>query len=1045
MKRVFNLTLGLAIALPLLITLGVQFLSGAPPDQEQLVNSAVLQALWRTIVVTSTTDSGPGTLRQALLDVQSGDTITFDPTVFPPTRPVTIALSSGLPGIHQGNLTIDASNAGVILDGSNIGTTPETLLLDDVSLTLDGGPNLIANGDFSAGLGHWRPWDEGPGATRSLNSGDFHSSPHSYAWSSTAQVGEGYTVYDTADTSDPLGYCFSSGYPFYPGSTVWITTTGNITAELRFWYRYGPVAARLQTLFPDGHVEQIGDWWFERAANWTEAVARQALPANARNIALELLYGHSESRTSGFLVTSNGNTIRGLQITRFPLAGVALFGGAQNNMIGGDRSIGAGPLGQGNLISGNGSFGLGLWDAGTSFNTIRGNYIGTDLRGATAWGSRRDGIHSNGANHNLVVDNLIGGHGTGVYLCCVKDGYNTVTGNYIGTDARGMTNVGNQWAGIAVDRSGHNMIGPANVVAHNGGPGIAVYAPDSLCNNITQNSIHDNGSMGIDLWDGGNTELAAPFIFDFDLGTGTVTGVTCANCAVEIFSDSRDEGGVYEGQTTADGAGAFTFNKGASFAGPHLTATTTDADGNTSEFSVPTSGTRRFVVFQEGNNLPKTRLQPKRSKELADNRIGAQWSNLWQPFGYQEILNSEISGMGLKRVRLTINEAEAETNQGGTISGIDWSKPELSILPNHDDWITSIADNGVTITYILTFWDKANHPGGWGPTHPRFKTEEEILRYLEYVRFIVRHFKDRVQYFDIWNEPDNCGNLVQCIEVADYINLVRRAVPIIHQEYPEAKVVVGSTTGLNNQSSQAYLFNILNSDIMPLVDVIAWHPMYGISPEHNSQYYYQYPSLVQEIKDVASAHGFKAEYRGDELTWRSPDCFWCYPGDPLDSNTVAAKYYARGIVMHLGMDVTAGTGGLSSLRRESFATVRNLCTITAGARPVSLPMEIQSEASNIKSYSFSLANGNHLVALWTDGIAVDDDPAINATLTIPGFSGQMATGIDVLYGFEQKLITSSEGDNLVIRDLMVKDYPIILRIAPTRYVFLPVVVKGYAR
>jgi len=35
-----------------------------------------------TIIVTSTADSGPGTLRQALLDAQDGDTITFAPAVF---------------------------------------------------------------------------------------------------------------------------------------------------------------------------------------------------------------------------------------------------------------------------------------------------------------------------------------------------------------------------------------------------------------------------------------------------------------------------------------------------------------------------------------------------------------------------------------------------------------------------------------------------------------------------------------------------------------------------------------------------------------------------------------------------------------------------------------------------------------------------------------------------------------------------------------------------------------------------------------------------
>jgi hypothetical protein len=91
-------------------------------------------------------------------------------------------------------------------------------------------------------------------------------------------------------------------------------------------------------------------------------------------------------------------------------------------------------------------------------------------------------------------------------------------------------------------------------------------------------------------------------------------------------------------------------------------------------------------------------------------------------------------------------------------------------------------------------------------------------------------------------------------------------------------------------------------------------------------------------------------------------------------------------------------------------------------------VEIQSEATNIRSYSFSLPNGDRLVALWTDGVAVEDDPGVAATLIVEGLAAQKVMGIDVLNGFEQQLVTSIEDGNLVIRNLLVKDYPIILRL-----------------
>jgi len=268
-------------------------------------------------------------------------------TVFPPGDPQTITLTSALPDIITDNLTIDGSNAGVILDGSDVGSIPETVRLDDVSLTLDGGANLIANGGFDAGLGHWRPWDKHPGATRSLNNSDYHSSPNSYEWGVVASARDSSTVYDTTDTSDPVDD------PFDAGSTAWISATGGEAVELRFWYKYGNVFANLHALLPDGY-ENINWWWFYgEDDDWHEAVVTATLLGDATGVALEFGHTHSERWADGLPIESNGNVIRGLQIVNFPGNGIVLHDGAQNNVIGGNSNLGAGPLGRGNLVSSN--------------------------------------------------------------------------------------------------------------------------------------------------------------------------------------------------------------------------------------------------------------------------------------------------------------------------------------------------------------------------------------------------------------------------------------------------------------------------------------------------------------------------------------------------------------------------------------------------------------------------------------------------------------------------------------------------------------------
>jgi hypothetical protein len=98
----------------------IRFLIAAVAIVCFLMPYAATPAAAETFTVTSRTDSGAGSLRSGInWAFLPGDVITFDPAVFPPANPATIPLLSALPDIAMDGLTIDASNAGVILDGSN--------------------------------------------------------------------------------------------------------------------------------------------------------------------------------------------------------------------------------------------------------------------------------------------------------------------------------------------------------------------------------------------------------------------------------------------------------------------------------------------------------------------------------------------------------------------------------------------------------------------------------------------------------------------------------------------------------------------------------------------------------------------------------------------------------------------------------------------------------------------------------------------------------------------------------------------------------------
>ena len=53
---------------------------------------------------------------------------------------------------------------------------------------------------------------------------------------------------------------------------------------------------------------------------------------------------------------------------------------------------------------------------------------------------------------------------------------------------------------------------------------------------------------------------------------------------------------------------------------------------------------------------------------------------------------------------------------------------------------------------------------------------------------------------------------------------------------------------------------------------------------------------------------------------------------------------------------------------------------------------------------------------------------VNVNLIIQGITSEDVTGIDVLNGCQQSIITNNENGNLAIQDLIVRDYPLMLHI-----------------
>jgi len=436
----------------------------------------------------------------------------------------------------------------------------------------------------------------------------------------------------------------------------------------------------------------------------------------------------------------------------------------------------------------------------------------------------------------------------------------------------------------------------------------------------------------------------------------------------------------------------------------------------------PTAIQQNKRALQLENNLPVTPLTLKPSRELEDNRIGGNAET--------EHIDARVWNLGAKWMRVIIDSH-------GEWQHADWDGDEYSIHPDEEVVIDDLVHNGIKIMLVLDVWHT-------GDRTVYYKSEEDIATYTNWVRFMVRRFKGRIDYYEILNEPNLDFNAPSGMPVDTYVNLVEHIVPVIREEDPDAKIVVGAVPDTRFNDARKWIWDLLDSGVMPLVDGLSWHGMYGAAPATDRRgerqlrhpqvrnYWENYPAYVEEIKSSAASNGFEGEYMTEEMLWRTPAMPHETEPDRF-TDVSAAKYYARSIIIHLGLDVAPGLAlPPDDDMPRSYSVVRTLCTIMAGAQAADVPVMIENEAGNIAYYGFALSNGDKLLAIWNDGAAVDDDTSMSSTLTMNGISTQKVIVMDVLNGLEQELMTEAENGNLTIRNLLIKDYPIIIKFTDTQ-------------
>jgi hypothetical protein len=198
-------------------------------------------------------------------------------------------------------------------------------------------------------------------------------------------------------------------------------------------------------------------------------------------------------------------------------------------------------------------------------------------------------------------------------------------------------------------------------------------------------------------------------------------------------------------------------------------------------------------------------------------------------------------GMGVYMYRYGHSPSgHAEMDRAGAMAqaaGVKWSREEFSWARTEPDQgefdfdfydvvVDTAHRHGISVYGLLSYWSTWTEP----------YTEKGIDDFCVWARAVVRHFKDRVKHWEVYNEP----NIFFWHGPKElYPVLLTRCYAAIKEEDPEAEVLGISTAGIDT----AFIQRCLDADAP--FDILTIHPYRGVLDE--GQFISQLRSTAEQV------------------------------------------------------------------------------------------------------------------------------------------------------------------------------------------------------
>jgi O-antigen ligase len=203
-------------------------------------------------------------------------------------------------------------------------------------------------------------------------------------------------------------------------------------------------------------------------------------------------------------------------------------------------------------------------------------------------------------------------------------------------------------------------------------------------------------------------------------------------------------------------------------------------------------------------------------------------------FGFPDPIDPPIAGLGVNVALEQYDDAQLPANLTQIKqSGFTWIRqvfPWLEIEPNEGEFDWSIWDrivqqsNGLNIIAVLdTSASWASASNSYPPT--------STLQFANFARLFALRYGDRIDYYQIWDEPNLGARWNGAVNPIEYAELLRQARDAIRQVDPTATIILAGLaptveTGPANMADWLYLRRLYEAGAHDLFDVVAGKP-YG--------------------------------------------------------------------------------------------------------------------------------------------------------------------------------------------------------------------------